>query len=182
MTWAPDYATHDELAVYLADADSTPADPPSTLYDQALTAASRLIDRSAQRQFGKLAAASDFTYTKPYYVWRESAWFLSIDDVQTTTGMTVTVDGTVTTDYDLLDRNWSAKGVPATVIKFGPTITVLDNSEIVVHALFGWTSTPAPVKLATLRQAKQIVLGREGAESRLLPDVDAMLSPYRRYF
>lgn len=181
MAWAPDYATHDELASYLADTDTTPADPPSGWYDQALTAASRLIDRSCQRQFGK-TTATDFTYTTPFWVPPEAAWYLVIDDVQDTTGMTVTVDDTVTTDYDLLDLNWSAKGVPATMIKFGSTVTVLPGSEIVVHAIFGWTSTPTPVKYATLRQAKQIIQGREGADVALLPDVAAMLTPYRRYF
>lgn len=181
MAWAPDYATHDELGSYLGDTDPTPADPPSSWYDQALTAASRLIDASCQRQFGK-TTATDFTYTTPFWSPPETAWFLVIDDVQDTTGMTVTVDGTVTTDYDLLDRNAIAKGKPATMLRFGSTITVLPGSEIVVHAVFGWSSTPAPIKYATLRQAKAIIAGREGAEVRLLPDVDAMLTPYRRYF
>src|SRR5690349_7123128 len=115
MAWAPDYATHDELGSYLDDTDPTPADPPSGWYDQALTAASRLIDRSCQRQFGK-TTATDFTYTRAFWVPQETAWYLVIDDVQDTTGMTVTVDGTATTDYDLVDRNAIAKGRPATMI------------------------------------------------------------------
>jgi hypothetical protein len=160
-------------------------------YTPAVTAASRVIDTAAGRQFGA-ATIADRKY-KPWYSTSAAAYFIDIDDMDNSTGMTATTaSGTVvTTSVVLYPLNAAAKGRPWTMMK------VTSAEVVTVHAIFGWTAVPATIVQATLLQASRLVKRRDapfgvagspemGSEIRLLakldPDVEVMIRPYRRYW
>lgn len=203
MGWAPDYATAAELAAYVRIGDTND----DVQLGLALTAASRAIDRTCRRQFGKVAAA-----TARYYTARVDAvtgrWAVDIDDLMTTTDLAIAVDtaadGTypdTLTDYTLTPRNAAADGEPWTTILVGPDATVAPSTldgGVRVTAVWGWSAVPDTIKQACLLQASRLLGRRDapfgvagspesGAETRLLakvdPDVAVLLRHYtRRWF
>lgn len=193
MAWAPDYATVGELRSFV-DVSSSAHDDYLAL---AITAASRAIDARAGRQFGSVTTVVPRVYPVEYDR-HAVTWLSSIDDVYTTSGLVVTVDGATCTGYTLGPRNASARGVPYTAIMFGSAATVQPSttSEIGVTGSFGWQSVPTPVKHACLLQAARFAARRnspygvassptsEGADMRLTAaldvDVAVMLNPYAR--
>jgi hypothetical protein len=204
MAWAPDYATVAELKTFLGITDA--AD--DTALATAITAASRAIDASAHRQFGKTAATEARVYS--YDGLRlGSLQMVAIDDVMTVTDLTVAVDydGSrayastwVTADFDLFPHNAPVSGVPWTHLVVRSTGTYRyfpkDHSAIRVTATWGWTAVPGVVKQAALLQAERLFKRREapfgvagsaeyGSELRLLnkldPDVDLLISSVRRW-
>lgn len=195
MAWAPDYITDDELADWLRIGDSLD-DAEIAL---AITAASRAVDNLCNRQFGKADAAEERVYPATPRADR-GVWVAVIDDVMTTTDLTVDLDGDVITDYILEPRNAAALGVPWTRLVIGRDSAVQPTStdyEITVSANpWGWSAIPDPVQLATRLQASRFLIRRDspygvagspdqGNEMRLLarldPDVAMMLpGKYRR--
>lgn len=188
MSWAPDYATVQELRDYkrILDADD---DAQLAL---ALTAASRAVDRATNRQFG-LTAPQTRTYAADYDA-RCGAWTVQIDDVMSTP--TVESDGTAITEFTLTPRNADANGRPWTALSLVGAPT--DRDAVDVTATFGWLTVPDTIKAATLLQASRFLSRRDspwgvagspatgGTEIRLLervdPDVRVMIGSYVRWW
>lgn len=133
-----------------------------------------------------------------------------VDDFHTTTGLVVKTDsgndGTFETtwsasDYQLEPLNGVANGLtgwPYTKIRFVDRYVYRTRGGrpvVEVTAQWGWASVPAPVKKATMIQAARLFKRRHSPEgilggseqfgavrvgSRLDPDVQALLDPYRR--
>lgn len=197
MTWAPDYIDTAGLKSFLRIGDTDD----DTQLGVAITAASRSIDRFCSRQFGKTAGLETRTYTARFDRHRvHPAWVVDIDDVATTTGMTVTVDGTAVTDYKLEPRNAVVKGKVWTLLVFGPNAEARplrsnDHEVDIAANPWGWASVPVSIEQATYLQASRFhsrrnspygVAGspQDGSELRLLasldPDVQVSLNDYVR--
>lgn len=186
MTWAPDYATRETVKRYL---DITENDADAFL-DLWITTASRNIDSHTGRQFGQTAVLEE-RFFEPKWSPSAAAWFVDIDDVQNTTGMTIDdEDGTAVTDQVMLPRNAGAKGRPYEAMRLSAR-----TGEIAVTALWGWTAVPAAVSTGLLLQAARLNARRDspfgiagspgaGTEIRLLaqldPDFRIALRPYVR--
>jgi len=191
MTWAPDYATTTDLAAYVRIGD----DVDDAQLALAVTAASRSVDRAAGRQFGLLAAAAEWFFTLEWDR-RLGTWLAPVDDVATTTGMVVSVDGTATTDYKLMPRQAVTKGRVWTTLVLGTDVAgTATEDALSVTASWGWPAVPATIKQATLIQASRFLARRDspygvtgspadGSETRLLarvdPDVRVLLDAYVR--
>lgn len=193
MAWAPAYASDEDLRDYVR-VDDFDDDAQAGL---AIDTASRAIDDHTHRQFGKVDTAVERLYTAwPDY--ERCRWVVTIDDVQTATGLLVAVDGTAVATYRLEPVNAAADGRPWTSLAFTsdseatPTGT---EHEISVTAVWGWTVVPETVKQATLLQASRLLKRRDapfgvagspdmGSELRLLakvdPDVAVALRGLRR--
>lgn len=190
MAWAPDYCTTAELKSLLRIGDTDD----DTELALAITAASRVIDRATNRQFGVVSAVEDRVYETAWDR-RRSVYVVEVDDFQTTTGLVVTdSNGDVTSNsaLTLYPLRAAAKGYPwesFTVPTITPTVTVT--------AKWGWTSVPTPIKQATLLQASRIFKRKDspfgvagspdlGSELRLLakvdPDVEVIVGPFRRWW
>lgn len=190
MAWAPDYITPDVLRAYLRDDDASDDD----LAD-AITGASRIIDRWCNRQFGKV----DTPEQRRYEAWPDygkGVWTVDIDDLQDDTGLEVTVDGQTVTGWELEPFNAPQTGQAWTrLVLPADAITPDARRRVYVTATWGWTDVPGAVRRATRLQAARIVWRREspfgiagspdqGSELRLLaavdPDVRVMLAGYQR--
>jgi len=198
MTWAPNYATAEELAAYVRIGDSED----DAQLDLAIAAASRAIDKSCGRQFGQVAAPEARCYTAK---WDPSRlrWAVDIDDLMTDDGLTIEVDvegdgsysGTVNS-YLLRPVNAAAEFRPWTRIVFPLNAKVVGAEDAIrVTARWGWSEVPDAVKQACLMQASRVLSRRDapfgvagspdsGSEVRLLakvdPDVEVALSGYKR--
>jgi len=186
MAWEPDYATAEDLAEYL---QINPESVPEGRLELAVTAASRMVDKFAGRQFGKVAEAEQRVYDMwPDY--ERGVMVATVDDLMDLDGLVVEVDGATVTDYRLEPRNAVAKGRPYT------RIMVRRGSTLAATAKWGWSpSWPDTITKATLLQASRLfkrvdapfgIAGSPdlGGEARLLarvdPDVAVMLAAYRR--
>lgn len=201
MAWKPDYVTAEELKAFLRIFDSVD----DTQLGLAISGASRAIDVSCNRQFGKVALAEQRFYTAHYDRTR-CRWIVDIDDLMDITGFEAEVqdaDGNTVgaiDEYTLEPRNAAAEGRPWTrlVVRPGSAFrpTGLEN-EVAASALWGWTSTPDTIKQACLLQASRFFARREspygvagspdlGSELRLLArldvDVAVMVGAFRRWW
>lgn len=192
MAWAPPYATEDELASYLRIDDTVD----SVELGLANEGASRAIDQATNRQFGKVDAPEERTYTVRYD-YERGAWVADVDDFQSTTGLVVEVDGTAVATFGKEPRNAAQKGRPWTRLVFTSDSEVAPtcDSEVAATAPWGWTSVPTTIHNAQLLQASRFFTRRVapfgvagspdvGSELRLLakvdPDVEVQLRAYRR--
>jgi hypothetical protein len=195
MAWAPDYITSAELKAYKRIGDAVD----DTEVAQAITGAARAIDRATARQFGQVATAEARIYT-PEWDRRRNRWLIAIDDLDTTTGFALEIDGTAVTDYTLEPRNAVAKGMVWTQLVLGLDAEATPSRSDPTDAAeatgkWGWTATPTAVKLANKLQASRFLARREspfgvagspqdGSELRLLamvdPDVKVALGKYVR--
>jgi len=191
VAWAPSYVTTVEMRAYLRILDTVD----DAQIAVAVTTASRAVDKAAGRQFGAVDAAVTWTYTAQW-IRPRGVWLVPVDDVATTTGMVVVVDGVTVTDYTLWPRQAVAKGKVWTCIVLGPTVTCTGaESGVEVTALWGWPTVPVAVKQATQLQASRFLARRDspygvagspadGSELRLLatvdPDVRVALGDYTR--
>lgn len=199
MAWAPDYATTAELRSYATRHTDTVDDTELAL---ALTAASRAIDRHTGRQFGLIAVAEQRAYTahldRRIHRYRPR-WIVDIDDLMSTANFAISINSTAVTTYTLRPFN-----APTTISRPWTELVidgqsearpVGDDDEVLVTALWGWTSVPDTIKQATLLQASRFFARRDspygvagspelGAETRLTarvdPDVGVMLRDYVR--
>jgi len=192
MPWAPDYADVDELRSY----SRIPDDVDDAELKLAIAGASRALDRTNRRQYGKVDAPELRTYTARPDACR---WVVETDDFQTAAGLVVEITdvGTVTT----LTRepvNAGQKGRPWTRLAFVKDSEFFPTGardEIKVTATWGWTAVPEAIKQATLLQALRLATRRQapfgvagspelGSEVRLLskldPDVAVTIRDYRR--
>lgn len=195
MAWQPDYATSADLKAFLRITD-TVDDAQIAL---AVTAASRAVDHATGRQFGQVATPTAWTYT-PVYDRPGRCWMADIADLQTTTGMVVSMDGTTipSASFTLEPLRATARGRAWTMIYFDSSVTSTgERGCLSITASWGWTSVPTPIKQATLLQASRFLARRdspygiagspaEGSEMRLTatvdPDVRVMVRPYMRFW
>lgn len=183
MAWAPDYVDLSAMKAF-ARIPGTADDAQVAL---AITAASRAVDRSCSRQFGKVDAPEQRVYTARYDRHRaRHAWVVDIDDLASVTGLTITVNGIAVTDYKLESRNAVAKGKVWTLLVLGHTAETpskLNDYEVGITASWGWPAIPASVQEATMLQAYRFHKRRDspfgvagsladGSELRLFADVD----------
>lgn len=200
MPWQPSYVTGAALRAYVERASGvTLAEPPvgedATYFDRLAAAASRVVDehcgRNGSRQFGQVDEPEARTYTS-------GARRVSIDDLMTTTGLVVDVDGT---PYVEPVAGWASLLWPANAPQRGRPWERLTlgtchiGSVVTVIGRWGWSSIPDGVVTATLLQGHRLHIRRdspygvagtfaEGSEMRLLarvdPDVKVALAPYRK--
>lgn len=194
MAWSPDYVSVGDLRSYrrLGDAGD---DIELAL---AITSASRAIDETTGRQFGKTDTVETRTFEAGWSD-EHGLYVVEIDDVHTATGLVVTVSGAAVTNYRLWPRNAAQQGRPWERLylrSVTPDPLGCGLGEVTVAATFGWTATPTTIKNACLLQASRLFADRNapfgvagspdmGNEMRLLakvhPDVEVMVEPYKRH-
>lgn len=202
MAWAPSYAESDDLKDYVRVDD----DIDDAQVSLAIAAASRAIDLAANRQFGVVDTPSARYYTASWDRARRR-WFVEIDDLATTSGITVAYDtlgdssySAAITAYDIGPRNAVDKGDVWTELVIRQTSTQLPGVEVdgvKITATWGWPAVPDTIKMATLLQASRVLARRSspfgisgspdmGGEMRLLnkldADVDLMIRSYKRWW
>lgn len=202
MAWAPDYATEDSLRAYLR----TDIAADGAQIALAISASSRAIDRTTNRQFGQVDAPEARYYTARWDR-RRCRWVIEMDDLMTTTGLLIKSDLDEDGDYtDAIDQyrlepaNAAQKGRPWTHIVVLPSSTnqpTGDPDGVEVFAQPGWTDIPTPVEQACLLQSSRFFARRDapfgvagspeaGSELRLLakvdPDVAVALGSYTRWW
>lgn len=192
--WKPVYASLAEMRDWLRIDDPGNTDD-DMLLRLKLSAASRAIDASCRRQFGKVDAAVTRSYDLRWSRTR-NAHVAEIEDVMDTTGLTVTVDGVALAgdQYTLRERNAIADGQPYTYIVV--TANPSGPGLLEMAALWGWDAPwPDVIKEATLLQASRLNIrrdspygvagGADGGELRLLarldPDVTPIVTDYIRH-
>lgn len=193
MTWAPDYATPAQLKSWIRVADNADDVEVATV----ITAASRAIDAVCGRQFGQVGVAEARTYPAVYSR-HARGWLVEIDDLQTTTSFSMTIDGTSYTDYTLGPVNALVRGRVYTQLALSEPswgYSAACETNVVVTALWGWSAVPTTVLQALKVQGHRLLARRDspfgvagspdqGSELRLLsrvdPDVELMLKPYVR--
>jgi hypothetical protein len=202
MALYPDYITAAQLKAHLRINDT--AD--DLAIGIAITAASRAIDHSTNRQFGLATApvARVYTWTGGYI---EGLPAVEVDDFMTTTGLVVKLDqagqgtyGSALTGVDPWPWNAVADGKPYTHLVFRSYASAFPtpfSQGVQVTANWGWTTVPTIVVQATLIQAGRFFVRRDsqygvagspetGTELRLFdrldPDVALMLTTVRRWW
>ena len=202
MTITNGYATLNDFKVYLFPSSNygTAEDPQM---EAAIESASRIIDAHTNRRF-----YSDSTVSARVY-YADTPIRCTVDDFSTTTGLIIktdtgdngTYDQTWTSDeYILEPHNGEIGGVSgqpyntiiATIPKIFPTTG--RRPRVQVTAKWGWAAIPDPVHQACLIQSARIyrraqtpegfaageAFGAIRVSTRLDPDVQMMLAPYRR--
>ena len=164
--------------------------------DQVVTSVSRAIDDYCGRFF--YSVAGTVVYTATDYLYQPIDDFSVVTSVKTDENNDGTPEVTLTanTDYRLV-TNQTVPGWPYTGVRitsFGShTLPVLVTEGVQISGTRGWASTPAPIVAAALVQSTRLharrntPLGVAGAPeggivrllSRLDPDVELMLRPYR---
>lgn len=143
--WAPDYVTLAQAKAFLRIGDTVD----DTELAGWITAASRAIDKKCNRQFGQLAAPVTRTYRQPAaYDSSTGLWLASVDDVMTTTGMTVSGVAYASSGAVLLPDNAPLNGRPWTRLglSYAPTASYPGAPATwSLTAQFGWTAVPAQV-------------------------------------
>lgn len=195
MAWAPDYVTVAELKAYLRIGDAVD----DAELGFAITAASRAVDRAANRQFGLVAAPEARKYTARWDR-RICRWVVEIDDLMTVAGLTIATEAGAITEYDVQPANAAVDSFPWLRFVVRPESAAKPSAEqdaVTVTARYGWTAVPGAVKQATLLQASRFFKRRDapfgvagspevGSELRLLakvdPDVAVALGPYVRWW
>lgn len=185
--WKPVYASLTEMRDWLRLRDAEDTDDDS-LIRLKLSAASRAVDGTCGRQFGKADSAVTRSYDVRWSRTRQ-AYVAEIDDLMDTTDLAFTLDDAALTtdDYSLRPRNAIADGEPYTYVVISATPTgdgVLDGL-----ALWGWNAPwPDEVKEATMLQASRLNVRRDspygiaggadgGGELRLLSRLDPDVAP-----
>lgn len=195
MGWAPDYIDVEAAAKFLKIDDDYDHDE---LLDF-IGAASAAINRHTHRQFGLVDAAEERFYrARPDY--ERGLWVVDIDDVMTTAGAAVEVDGTTitTANYTLEPRNAAAKGRPWTRLVLGSSAEATPTGieyDVAVTLRWGWSAFPRAIVAACKLQTSRFHARRDspfgvagspdtGGELRLLakvdPDVGVSLTDYVR--
>jgi len=201
MAWAPDYATTEELAAYV----SIPDDADDVQLAGAIAAASRAIDQATGRQFGQLAVPEARIFPAELDC-RVSRWFVRIDDLMVSPTAVATdpdadggFTGDVGTGFTLGPVNAASQGRPWDRLDITSASSYYPGAPdryVRVTALWGWSAVPPAISQATLLQAARVFKRRvspfgiagptaDSAPtfrllSRLDPDVEVMVRPYRR--
>lgn len=188
--WAPDYAQVAELKEYVGIPTDDEVDDGELAGK--IAAASRAVDKSARRQFGKVDALELRTYTAQA---RAGGMYVVIDDLMDVTDMTVSVAGVAVTPARLWPSNAPQMGRPYERLWLPGATINCDPDAVEISALWGWAAVPDTIKEATLLQASRLTSRRNspfgvagspdlGSELRLLakvdPDVAVMVRSYTR--
>ena len=200
MALGDPYITSPELAEAFRIGDSDE----DIQLDLAASAASSWVTSWCGRGFNKAAEASARTFhaSNSGLVW--------VDDIATASGLIVATDDTddgayettwASTDYQLEPLNGMVDGMsgwPYTRIRAVESTTypyTTSRPAVQVTAVWGWPAVPDAVKQATMILAARIYKRRDSAEgvlggfgdfgpvrvgTRLDPDVEMLLSPYRK--
>lgn len=195
MVWKPDYLTLVEAKAFLRVSDVLDDAEIGNL----VTAASRAIDTRCNRQFGQEAGPVSRVYRRPA-VWDplSGMWVRQIDDVQTSTGLTVGGVAYASSGATLLPDNAPADGLPWTALGVAdqPDVSYQGSPvSLTVVARWGWTAVPTQVVAAAKLQINRWNARRDspfgtagtpadGSEIRLLarldPDVSVTLAGLAR--
>lgn len=180
MSWAPDYITVDDLADFLRVDDEID----DVQFGVWCTAASRAVDRATGRQFGLVDAPESRVYDRDD-MWTDDCgrWVVGIDDLMTTTGLTVNGTAWASVDAVLLPRRAPQSTRPWTALRFTSDPRV--DGEVDITARWGWTTPayPSEVVNACLMQANRFRVRRDspygiagspdgGSDLRLLARLD----------
>jgi hypothetical protein len=192
VTWAPDYATPQELLSYLRINASEDTENVSTFAALWVTTASRNVDNHCGRQFGQVAAPEARIYTS---VWDKHlcCYVTEIDDLMDLTGFALAdSNGEAVTDYEFGPDNALLKGKP-----YERLLTSVCG-KLTATGRWGWDQAAAGPKVAKMGlflQAARLAARRdspfgisgspqEQGEIRLLaaldPDFKVSLKPFRR--
>jgi hypothetical protein len=197
MTWAPDYITTAQFRLYTKN---TIEDDEADIAT-AISAASRAIDRCTYRQFGKVAAPEARYYT-PRWDSELNRYVAEVDDLQSTTGLTIAADladddsySTSITSYVMRPRNAIQTDMAWTQIAIGRSGSQPDfrQDSLKVTAPWGWTTVPSTIVTACKIQAHRFFERRDapfgskgnaadGNESSLLERVDADVETMLDYY
>lgn len=190
MAWAPFYTDTAELKSLLSIDDSED----DFWMEKVIEAASRAIDRAANRQFGVVDAVEDREYESRWDR-RQNLYVVQIDDLMDDSSLVITdSNGSViaNSDIKLYPRNAPQKGRPWEWFTVAST-----TSELTITGLWGWTETPYSIRQATTQQALRFFKRKDapfgvagspdlGSEMRLLakvdPDVEVAIGPYKRWW
>lgn len=196
MAIGDSYATLAALKTRLGIADTTD----DNALTEALSAASRGIEKFTRRQFNDAVSAS----ARLYYPLHQR--LVIVDDFHTTTGLVVKTD---TDDNGTYDQTWTSADYqlePLGGIQDGVTgwpfwrIRAVEyilfeqyghRAPIEVTARWGWAAVPAPVKEATLALAEEVFKMKDSpygiagfgdfvVRIRDNPKIAGMLTSYRR--
>lgn len=187
------YATLAQLKASLRITDTVD----DALLELAIEAASREIDSATERQFFPTNATRIYAARDSYIV--EIDDLTTLTTLKTSSGADGTFDVTWTaTDYQLEPLNGITGGIitPFTQIRaVGDYTFPLSGGEALVQVVgaFGFATAPTAIKQATILLASRIFkrndspLGVAGfgdlgvvRVSRIDPDIDAMISPYKK--
>jgi hypothetical protein len=191
MAWAPDYVNAVETKDFLRLDDNVD----NVFLAMAITTSSRAVDDHCRRQFGLVDAPEARRYRVEWDRHRYR-YFVTIDDLMTVTGFTVTINGDVFTssDYRLEPINNVTKGKPWTELVLlrlpslpPPHAGFLDEIFVDLVGQWGWTTIPTQVKLASLMQTNRFLARRyspfgvagspsDGSEIRLQAKLDPDVS------
>lgn len=196
----PIYGSLSDLKAMLNIADTAR----DTLLTNALTSASRQIDRLCGRRF----YADGSTSQRIYSPMRREHWYvdgggLMVDDISTATGLIIEEGyqgytgspvGTWTdmsNDFVLMPDNAFALGFPVTAMR--RAIGIIQDPYILVRvtANWGWPAVPDEINMAAEIQAARLYRRKDSPEgvlgnaewggirvSRIDPDVQALVAPY----
>lgn len=195
MAWKPPYASLAEMREWLRLNDPSNTDH-DNLLRRKIVAASRAVDKTCGRRFGKVDAAVSRSFDMRWSRTMQ-AYVAEITDIMDLTGLTVSVAGTTLTtdDYSLRPRNAAAEDEPYTYIVITSGVSGTSDPLDMV-GLWGWSPTwPEAVTEATLLQASRLNIrtgspygiaggSDSGSELRLLerldPDVAPIVADYVR--
>lgn len=145
-----DYVTLSTMKTYLGIDADTKYD---ALLSEAITSASREVERRCGRVFNKDSSASARTFDC------EISGMLFVDDISTSTG--VLIDGVaLTSDDTLFPRNGIVSGQtghPYTRIK---SDTFIEGEEYAITATWGWPSIPDTIVSVTRAIAAETYMAR----------------------
>lgn len=170
-------------------------DTRDVLLQQALTAASRSIDRATGRRFWLDGAAVQRVY-RPHgrTVVEDDGTVLIVDDIGDTTGLVVETGSgsswSAVTHWEAVPDNALTLGRPVTgLLRMGGWVYGLNRVR--VTAKFGWPAVPDEIVQATLIQANRLFKRKDSPEgitgsaewgvvrlSRRDPDVWNLIEPY----
>lgn len=186
--WKPTYASLTLMRDWLRIRNIEDTDDDGLLRLK-LSAASRAVDGTTHRQFGKEDTPVERTYDVR---WSRTlnAYVVDVDDIMDTTDLVITVDGTVVVaaDYKLRPRNAIADGRPYTRVVLGGAVAVTDG-EFSGLGLWGWNAPwPDEVTESTMLQASRLNIRRDSpygiaggadgsGELRLLARLDPDVAP-----
>lgn len=169
------------------------------LLELAIESASRQIDSHCERFFYSTSATRIYAPQDSYYL--ETDDIVSVTSVKTSSLADGTFDTTwASSDYELLPLNGIAGGLitPYNSLKavgdyLFPVTTPVQEATVQIVGTFGFASIPTAIKQAAVILASRIFkrndspLGVAGfgdlgvvRVSRLDPDVESLVSPYRK--
>lgn len=190
MSWEPVYASLTEMRDWFRTRSIEDTDDDG-LTRLKLSAASRAVDGTCGRQFGRDDEPTTRACGEVRWSRTHGAYVAEIPDIMDTTGLVFTLDGVELTDdqWTLRPRPGLTSRRPYTYVKL--TVAPTGDGELDGLAQWGWNAPwPDPVKEATMLQTSRLAIRRDspygiaggsdsGAELRLLsrldPDVELLL-------